>query len=339
MNDYTPNGSGSGDEDQGPNPVTYAWDINNDGTYDETGETVTVSWADLTTLYNFSAGDHTVKLKVSDGDVSKDGTDTVTVRIKPPVFSVSITQNMRENSTSPTNGTITLTRTGPANSPALNNVTISIGGSATMAPAANSDYANIATTVSFSAGSLTKTIPVTIFDDSFVEGSETILVAITGGSSTTYQFDSMAAPATGTIEDTDHWRWKTFSGTPGSASPTNPWSNGDSLSFNGSVSATNNSVQTSMTGTYSTTLNGQLAMYSVSGGVNLQFAAVAGAGIHVANREGASQQRQHLFAQPWGECAQCAIGRARLLGANSGACDLEQDLVHGSRGRRRRRKD
>lgn len=268
--------SGSVDEDQGPaDPVTYDWDIDNDGTYDgtydETGETVTVSWADLSTLYGYSAGIHTVKLKVSDSDVPKDGTDTVTVRVKPPMVSVSITSNMREHSSSFINGTITFTRSGPATA-ALNGVTISLGGSATMAPAANADYSNIPMTIDFAAGSPTTPISVTIFNDSFVEGSETIIVALTGGSPTTYEFDSTAGPATGTIEDMDRWRWKTFSGTPVSASPPpHIWSDGDSLTFNGSVTATNSSVQTSVSGSYITGPDDAPVPYSVNGGVNLGF--------------------------------------------------------------------
>lgn len=272
--------SNSSDEDQGPvDPVTYDWDIDNDGTYDETGETVTISWADLSTIYNYSAGNHTVKLKVSDSDTPKDGTDTVTVRVKPPMVSVSITSNMREHSSSPTHGTITLTRTGsPA--AALQNVTIAISGSAIMAPATNADFANIATTVDFATGSPTKTLQVTILDDGIVEGSENISVTITGGSATTYDFDMTNSTASGTIEDMDKWRWKDLPSTyaPISTNETHApttgiWA-GSSLTFSGSVSATNNSVSASMQGDFDeqgSMIPGVDGMYHVEDSWNFVF--------------------------------------------------------------------
>ena len=62
--------------------------------------------------------------------------------------------------------------------------------------------------------------------------------------------------------------------------------------------------------------------------MDLEFAAVAGAGIDVAYRKGATQQCQHVVAQPRGEGAQRTIGQPRFFGANSRARDLQEDLVH-----------
>jgi hypothetical protein len=61
------NGTGSTDPDAacGDSIVSYEWDLNNDATFDVTGATPTVSWAQLTAL-GLGVGSHTIKLRVTD---------------------------------------------------------------------------------------------------------------------------------------------------------------------------------------------------------------------------------------------------------------------------------
>lgn len=61
------NGTGSADPDVpcGDSVVAYEWDLNNDGTFDITGATPTVTSAQLTAL-GLGAGPHTIRLRVTD---------------------------------------------------------------------------------------------------------------------------------------------------------------------------------------------------------------------------------------------------------------------------------
>jgi PKD repeat protein len=88
--------TGSGSDPAGANdPLTYAWDTNNDGVYDINGQTAAANFA--------TSGTHTVKLKVSDGD-GGDGFDTATVNVGAagPVISNFNNQITNEGTAFPT---------------------------------------------------------------------------------------------------------------------------------------------------------------------------------------------------------------------------------------------
>lgn len=60
--------------------LSYAWDLNNDGTFDRDGAGPTLTWAELEALgINDGPGTHTVTLRVTSGAVSLDGTAVLTV--------------------------------------------------------------------------------------------------------------------------------------------------------------------------------------------------------------------------------------------------------------------
>src|SRR6185369_637129 len=77
----TLDGSGSVDPDSGDSIVSYAWDLNNDGTFgDVTGVNTTVTSAQLAS-YGVGAGSHTIGLRVTDSHGSTGmASTTVTVR-------------------------------------------------------------------------------------------------------------------------------------------------------------------------------------------------------------------------------------------------------------------
>ncbi|MGV6858948.1 MAG: DUF4347 domain-containing protein [bacterium] len=81
----------SGSTDPDSDPLSYRWDLNNDGTYgDVTGVNPTVDWATLTAFGIDDNGSYTIGLQVDDG---KGGTDTtsamLTVNNVAPTLSVS----------------------------------------------------------------------------------------------------------------------------------------------------------------------------------------------------------------------------------------------------------
>lgn len=88
--------SGSGTDPAGAeDPLSYAWDTNNDGVYDLNGQTVQATFS--------TSGQHTVKLKVTDDD-GGNGFDTATVNVGAagPVISNFQDQVVNEGTPFPT---------------------------------------------------------------------------------------------------------------------------------------------------------------------------------------------------------------------------------------------
>ncbi|RLJ18334.1 hypothetical protein DJ031_11785 [bacterium endosymbiont of Escarpia laminata] len=89
----TLDGSGSNDPDNGPSPLSYAWDLDNDGQYDDaTGVTVTLPIQPDNTSF-------TVGLQVSDGLLTATDTATVTVNNVAPSVDAGPDQTANEGDT------------------------------------------------------------------------------------------------------------------------------------------------------------------------------------------------------------------------------------------------
>ncbi|NTV13165.1 MAG: beta-propeller fold lactonase family protein [Desulfobulbaceae bacterium] len=94
----TLNGTASSDPDAacGDTLNSYEWDVNNDGTYDFTGATVNLSWAQLGSFGMQTLNvPYTVKLRVTDSfGASSTATTTLTVTNTPPVANGGPDQNV-----------------------------------------------------------------------------------------------------------------------------------------------------------------------------------------------------------------------------------------------------
>lgn len=96
------NGAASGDPDS--DPLTYAWDLDNDGNYGEAGEPTTVSptvsWATLQSFGITDDGIYTIGLQVDDGNGGVDSATTMlTINNVPPTITSSSSVNVSENTT------------------------------------------------------------------------------------------------------------------------------------------------------------------------------------------------------------------------------------------------
>ena len=97
----TLDGSGSNDPDNGPSPLSYAWDLDGDGQYDDaTGITVTLSIQPDNTSF-------TVGLQVSDGLLTATDTATVTVNNVVPAANAGPDQAINEGDTASFSGSFT----------------------------------------------------------------------------------------------------------------------------------------------------------------------------------------------------------------------------------------
>ncbi|MBA1443926.1 MAG: PKD domain-containing protein [Gammaproteobacteria bacterium] len=97
----TLDGSGSNDPDSGPSPLSYAWDLDGDGQYDDaTGVTVTLPIQPDNTSF-------TVGLEVSDGLLTATDTATVTVNNVAPTANAGPDQAIDEGDTASFSGSFT----------------------------------------------------------------------------------------------------------------------------------------------------------------------------------------------------------------------------------------
>ncbi len=94
----TLDGSGSNDPDSGPSPLSYAWDLDGDGQYDDaTGVTVTLPIQPDNTSF-------TVGLEVSDGLLTATATATMTVNNVAPAADAGADQMFNEGDTASFSG-------------------------------------------------------------------------------------------------------------------------------------------------------------------------------------------------------------------------------------------
>ncbi|WP_177418135.1 PKD domain-containing protein [endosymbiont of Lamellibrachia barhami] len=97
----TLNGSGSNDPDNGPSPLSYAWDLDGDGQHDDaTGVTVTLPVQPDNTSF-------TVGLEVSDGLLTATDSATVTVNNVAPAADAGADQMFNEGDTASFSGSFT----------------------------------------------------------------------------------------------------------------------------------------------------------------------------------------------------------------------------------------
>lgn len=81
----------SGSSDADGDPLTYAWDLNYDGTFSADVSTAsrTLSWAELSALGIADDGDYTIALRVSDGTDTVTVTSTLNVQNTAPTYAVT----------------------------------------------------------------------------------------------------------------------------------------------------------------------------------------------------------------------------------------------------------
>ncbi|MBL3535639.1 MAG: PKD domain-containing protein, partial [gamma proteobacterium endosymbiont of Lamellibrachia anaximandri] len=94
----TLDGSGSNDPDNGPSPLSYAWDLDNDGQYDD------ASGAQVTLPVQPDNASFIVGLEVSDGLLTATDTATVTVNNVAPIANAGPDQTFNEGDTANFNG-------------------------------------------------------------------------------------------------------------------------------------------------------------------------------------------------------------------------------------------
>lgn len=83
---------GSGSSDPDGNPITYAWDLDNDGLYDDSTQMMPL-------FSGVDDGTYTVGLRVSDGDLTGTDTATVTVNNVTPSVNAGHDQTVNEGDT------------------------------------------------------------------------------------------------------------------------------------------------------------------------------------------------------------------------------------------------
>src|SRR5262249_46010449 len=138
-----------------------------------------------------------VVLMLAPGDYLAQLPRTATVTIadndQPAVTIVATDPNAAETTTGSNTGTFTILRAGPTTAPMT--VTFTVGGTATNGV----DYVLIPGSVTIPAGPSSATVTVTPIDDTLAEGSETVVLTLTAGS--TY---SVGSPGTATVVIADN---------------------------------------------------------------------------------------------------------------------------------------
>lgn len=253
--DLALNASNSTDPDGGPNPLSYSWDLDNDGQFDDaTGPTPTILSASLAAL-GITPGTSfaPIAVKVSDGDLYSIATGTVSLWL--PDVSISFLDGDLSETKSgvPTNGgVLRISRNGPNS--------LSLSGTISFAPSTPTngrategvDYVVAAGATAWTiSGSDHVDIPISVTNDTDIEGGE-IIVVVLNDDPTKYIRATESAEAT--IQDNDRWQWKSYTGSQLAASQSNATTAFDwlgdlgpaHLSMTANATATSNSVSAIM---------------------------------------------------------------------------------------------
>lgn len=156
-----------------------------DDTASESNESVIV------TLSNSNS--YNVDATKSNGTVTIQDNDRVLPVVSIKATDATAAETLRTQTAN--RGQFTVTRTGPTTSPLT--VNLSAGGSATN----GSDYTRLGNTVTIPAGRTSIVINVNPIDDSLAEGTETVDLTLSAGS--TYSVDGTKGTATVSIEDNE----------------------------------------------------------------------------------------------------------------------------------------
>ncbi|MFC7525540.1 Calx-beta domain-containing protein, partial [Parapedobacter sp. GCM10030251] len=128
----------------------------------------------------------------------------------------SATVNIADDDNTATNKALTVLKTVDAAEPGTNGeftinlplgitvsqditVTYTVSGTAT----AGSDYTGLTGTVTIPAGENSVVVPVAVSDDQVIEGTETVILTLTGGSSTSFAFTASGTDGSATVNITD----------------------------------------------------------------------------------------------------------------------------------------
>lgn len=239
-------GSTSSDPDN--DPLTYEWDLNDDGTWDIQGVSPSVSWATLKASYGYMKGAmKTVRLQVTDDD-GFTSQDSASVMVNMPVVSITGPgQSLKESATGNGGGSFTVSRTGATDEPLT--VALLTGGTATP----GIDHTAIPGTVTIPLGQSSATITVNVSNDNEVENDEELAIVI---NNTADYIVGTEASAQVTLLSNDRWEWQQYTGDGVNTSDLSripelnpfgvPDDQGSYIAAAYNVTATNNSISVSM---------------------------------------------------------------------------------------------
>ncbi|HWV66642.1 Calx-beta domain-containing protein [Chitinophaga sp.] len=149
--------------------------------------------------------------------VTVTGGSSTNFTLTPSTSAGNATVNIVDDENTPTNLVLSIAKTADASEPATNggftislpagilsaeDITVSynIGGTAT----GGSDYTALTGTVTLQAGQPSVSLPVSVTDDQVIENNETVLVTLTGGASTNFNYTASATNGNATVTITDN---------------------------------------------------------------------------------------------------------------------------------------
>lgn len=194
--------------------LAYNWDINGDGEADVTGESPVVSWETLKELGVYQ-GIHTIQLAVEDLATNQTETGTARLEITPQELFLGLDGDLRESTNNSNgHGSLWVTR-----NTSVGKLTVSyaVSGTATN----GDDFGLLGGVISILPGKYSREIPITVTNDSVVEGDETIIVTLKTATEGEYSFSTRDGRVATTIEDNDSYMWD-FTSKSDSTGPIGP---------------------------------------------------------------------------------------------------------------------